>query len=78
MECRFFTGNKLCSCTILVGTSCDGKNQNCSFFKTEEQFDDERDRAILINRKKRNCQQCKYVSHACTLSNEKTNFEDNL
>lgn len=78
MKCRFFTGSKFRSCGILVGEQCDGKNEKCSFFKTEEQFDDERDRAILLNRRKENCSKCKYTSCACALSSEGNSFEDNL
>lgn len=78
MECRFFTGSKFRPCAILIGEQCNGENEKCSFFKTEEQFDNERDRAILLNRRKGNCLKCKYASYACALSSEGNSFEDNL
>lgn len=68
--CVFATGRKLSTCKILVGEKCDGKNQGCSFRKTEEQFRTERDRAIKINREHGNCFKCKYMNSMCRTSYE--------
>lgn len=55
-------------CSILADVGCDGKNKKCSWFKTKEQFNDERDNAIRINRLKGKCQNCRYVKVPCAFS----------
>ena len=35
-------------------------DSKCTFYKTPEQFIQERNRAIEINRRKGNCESCKY------------------
>lgn len=68
--CVFATDNVSKQCQILVGTSCNGTNKFCSFFKSEGQYQQELDRAILVNRKKGNCDKCKYGCIPCKLSSE--------
>ncbi|MDE7365708.1 MAG: hypothetical protein K2N27_12680 [Ruminococcus sp.] len=65
-KCRFFKKTK--RCYILIGKKCNGTDTNCSFYKTDEQFQRECDRAILINRRKFNCEHCKYSPVPCELS----------
>lgn len=68
--CTFAVG-KVGFCKILVGEKCDGKNKFCSFWKTEKQFQAERDKAIFLNRKRGNCLKCRYMmSDFCKLSTE--------
>lgn len=57
-------------CYILVGIRCDGTDKLCKFRKTKEQFQHERDRSIIINRVKGNCEQCRYMGTPCRLSTE--------
>lgn len=57
-------------CKVLVNEKCDGKNKCCSFWKTEEQFRIERDRAIILNRERGNCLKCRYMGAFCKLSTE--------
>jgi len=68
--CTFVSGRTGSFCKILVGEKCDGKNKCCSFYKTEEQFQTERDKAIALNRERGNCLQCKYMGAFCKLSTE--------
>lgn len=65
-KCWFFRKTK--HCYILVGRKCNGTDIDCSFYKTFKQFQRERDRAILINRRKFNCEHCKYNPVPCELS----------
>lgn len=48
-KCRFVGMGRYCQ--ILVGVKCDGTDKLCKFGKTEKQFQQERDRAIIVNRK---------------------------
>ena len=66
MKCFFSSVNGCC--TILYGTKCDGEKYNCSFFKTEREYITERNNAILLNREKGNCKDCKYRSVKCELT----------
>lgn len=70
-ECIFKSAVKTNSCTILHAM-CTEMNQKrrCRFCKTEKQFAEERDRAILINRKKGNCDLCKYRNGRCKTGGE--------
>lgn len=62
-SCRFATG---CGgCKILITEKCDGYNKQCKFSKTEKQFRRALNRAILINRRKGNCANCKYKTQRC-------------
>lgn len=54
-------------CGILEKTMCNGDHIHCSFYKTEKQYTEERNRAILLNRKKGYCKSCKYVAIKCEL-----------
>ncbi|MDE6847798.1 MAG: hypothetical protein K2J44_00405 [Ruminococcus sp.] len=72
--CRFVGLGKYCQ--ILVGVKCRGTDELCKFRKTENQFKAERDRAILINRAKHNCNKCKYMRTPCRLSSEEGREEN--
>lgn len=61
-------------CGALSSTQCDGLNTACSFYKTKKQFTEDRNRAIMLNRRKGNCTDCKYVSAPCELSENKCGF----
>lgn len=74
-KCRFFWKTKRCH--ILVGVKCDGTDKNCSFYKTEEQFQRDCDRAIIINRRKYNCEKCRYSAVPCELSKYYKENNDN-
>ncbi|MDE6788046.1 MAG: hypothetical protein K2J47_01820 [Ruminococcus sp.] len=74
-KCRFFKKTKRCH--ILVGVKCNGTKTNCSFYKTEEQFQRDCDRAIIINRRKCNCEQCRYSAVPCELSKYHEENDDN-
>ena len=69
-KCKFFTERRAYNCNALMHTKCDGTKKDCRFYKTEEQFDKESDRAILINRSKGNCEKCRYRLIHCELSCE--------
>ncbi len=69
--------NKLCHfkgyglyCGILEDVKCNGVNKKCSFFKTARQYQEDLDKAILINRRKHRCESCKYNKDPCILSTE--------
>lgn len=72
--CRFVGTGRFCQ--ILVGVKCQGTDELCKFRKTEKQFQEERDRAIMINCAKRNCINCKYMSTPCKLSSEEGSEEN--
>ncbi|MDE6500725.1 MAG: hypothetical protein K2L10_01360 [Ruminococcus sp.] len=55
---------------------CTGIDNKCKFRKTERQFQEEHDRAILINRAKHNCNKCKYMRTSCRLSSEERDEEN--
>ncbi len=65
-KCRFFRTSR--KCYILVGKKCNGTNTDCSFYKTDEQFQRDCDRAIMINRRKFNCEHCRYSPSPCEFS----------
>lgn len=79
--CHFYNPTTQ-SCTILtfkglgkvLFQSCTGIDDNCKSFKTDKQFNEERDAAIELNRKKGNCAKCKYSSIPCKTSKER-NYE---
>ena len=64
--CYFLRAHKICG--ALSGTTCDGVNLNCKFYKTEKMFSDEKDRAIERCRAKGSCDNCKYRNLPCKLS----------
>lgn len=57
-KCRFSKPNGECS--LLYDTYCAGINTACSFYKTDEQFIEDRNHATEINRMKGNCVNCRY------------------
>lgn len=66
--CYFLRAHKICG--ALSGTTCDGVNLNCKFYKTEKMFSDARDSAIQRCREHGNCKDCKYRPVPCKLSSE--------
>ncbi|MDE6780957.1 MAG: hypothetical protein K2J40_05815 [Ruminococcus sp.] len=74
--CRFSGTSSYCQ--ILVGVKCLGTDELCKFHKTEEQFQKERNRAILVNRKKYNCNRCRYMGIPCRLSSEEGSEENEV
>lgn len=76
--CYYYTGQGTCSLLIdrrgnskyRVAMGCCGVNPVCKFYKTEQQFVTERDRAIKICRQKNLCRRCQYVDSPCKLSSE--------
>lgn len=66
--CYFLRSHKICG--ALAGTTCDGANLDCRFFKTEKMYSGERDRAIERCRERRMCTDCKYRPVPCKLSSE--------
>ena len=72
--CRFVSTGRYCQ--ILVGVKCRGTDELCKFRKTEKQFQEERNRAILINRAKCNCNQCKYMGIPCRLDSDERGEEN--
>lgn len=63
-------------CQILVGVKCRGTDELCKFRKTKKQFQEERNRAILVNRKKYNCNKCKYMGTPCRLGSKEGSEEN--
>ncbi len=64
-RCKFAGVSRYCM--ILVGKKCMGEAKNCKFYKTERQFSEAAERAILINREKGNCKKCKYNKIPCEI-----------
>ncbi len=70
-KCCFANSSKIsCSCRILTIDACDGFNTSCSFFKTEDKFNSDRDKAIDRCREKWICHDCKYSKIPCIKANE--------
>lgn len=55
-------------CGALMGKYCNGYNDKCKFYKTEKKFIDDQNRAIELNIKKGNCENCKYRNLQCKVS----------
>lgn len=68
-NCYFYRQDGECS--LLEEMICSGWNKDCGFYKTEEQFIREQDRAIEVNRARGNCLTCKYDCAPCKLSKER-------
>ncbi len=66
-SCYFSEGEDFCK--ALINVNCDPST--CKFYKTEEQFVQERDHAIDLCRINGNCQSCKYTAVKCVKSSEK-------
>lgn len=71
--CVFFDGSR--GCTILK-RRCIGTSNSCAFQKTYEQFIADRDKSILMNRRKGKCTNCEYVNVPCQLSTEHVSVND--
>lgn len=69
--CFFYRQSGYCSALDI--DRCDGLNPYCTFYKTEKQFTEERDRAVKVCREKNLCIACKYVGKPCMTS---TDLED--
>lgn len=65
-RCKFAGVSRYCM--ILVGTKCRGDATKCRFYKTERQFTEAADRAVLINREKGDCEKCRYNKIPCEVS----------
>ena len=61
-KCFFKDKDGVCDA---MHTYCRHDYEHCSFYKSEKQYYHERNRAILLNRKKGNCANCKYVQVQC-------------
>lgn len=59
-------------CEVLTDTVCNGINSRCSFFKTDYQYLKDIDNAIINNRKKGNCEKCRYMATPCKCSYDKS------
>ena len=67
--CRFSGTSSYCQ--ILTGVKCRGTDALCKFRKTENQFREDRNKAIITNRKKSNCSHCRYMTAPCQINSEK-------
>lgn len=71
-ECHFLRGDGSCA-VLRVDFCCDSKH--CSFYKTSAQFEADRDKAILLCRKKGLCRKCIYTDgQPCKLRREKFRY----
>lgn len=64
MDCFFKQTGSVCG---ILNTFCNGIKRGCKFYKTEEQYIEEQNKAVLMNRKKGNCEKCKYRDIHCEL-----------
>lgn len=53
-----------------ITDQCEGFNPSCKFYKTEEQYKSEKDKAIDRCRMLGRCDRCQYRDTPCTKSNE--------
>lgn len=67
MEICKFKSTKSESCLALSHTKCSGYDEECKFYKTEQQYIDAANHAIELNRAKGNCDNCRYVKVPCEL-----------
>lgn len=69
--CFFTDGFGKCRC--LSDTVCNGTSQRpeCTFRKTEREYFESLDQAILKNREDGRCKSCAYRSMQCLLSSER-------
>ncbi len=63
-EKKCFFKNRDGSCSVIMGY-CNNNYEKCKFYKTERQYVMARNMAIIKNRKKGNCKNCKYVYVPC-------------
>lgn len=66
MSEKCFFKNRDGSCGAMA-TFCHNNYEHCSFYKSERQYIMERNLAILKNRNRGNCNNCKYVIVPCDL-----------
>lgn len=66
--CFFLSSGLKNRCALLSGTECTGTRTKklCAFFKTEEEYIEEYNRAVDLNRAKGNCARCKYKRQQCS------------
>lgn len=69
-KCRYAGKMEGGDCAALKDVKCDGYHPECGFYKTEQQFVDESDQSILTNRKRGNCEKCKYREMKCMTTQE--------
>lgn len=74
--CYFLNFNGIC--TAKHGEFCDHNYKHCCFYKTEQQYIEDRNRAIILNRKHGNCEKCKYVAVKCQLIPDKSNDNNGM
>lgn len=67
-KCKFHTAKD--KCQILMVSECDGDNRSCGFFKTEQQYANDFNHAVALNRAKGNCLKCKYQKKICQYMEE--------
>lgn len=69
--CYFLTPGKINSCSML-NTDCTGTRSRtlCKFRKSEKEFVEARNKAVAINQRKGNCENCKYRKTKCKSSEE--------
>ena len=67
-ETFYFLSPKSGECSV-TGETCTGtrSRQLCSFHKTEKEYFEDRNRAVMINRTTGRCGRCKYKSKPCEL-----------
>lgn len=63
-DCHFLVRGDVCG---VLMKECDGK---CTFYKTEKQFVEDQDKAILICRDRGLCKDCKYTNIPCKISTD--------
>lgn len=74
--CHFHNKGGICTA---LDCKCDGLSQSCGFYKTDADFINESDFAILRCRQKELCPRCKYRNKQCLLSSEtERKFKFNL
>lgn len=71
--CYFLRASKICG--ALSGTTYDGADLNCKFYKTDKMFTDARDSSIQRCREHGKCKDCKYRPVPCKLSCEDRGIE---
>lgn len=69
-KCRYAGKMEGGDCAALKDVKCDGYHPECGFYKTEQQFIDEGDEAIRLNRRRGNCENCKYRETKCMTTQE--------
>lgn len=63
IDCHFIDTKSGRCC--LLGEHCTGASRSCSFRKTRKEFIIAHNRAVAVNRKRGNCNNCKYKPTPC-------------